>query len=102
MPINGLQCGTPYYRLPVGNRPAFIPLDNILNIDILHLLRFHCVLRSFFLDGEGTDMEEKIMRFSFSTPKEIAIGLKLIWELKMVTPSLASMIKAVHLALKAL
>ena len=42
------------------------------------------------------------MRFSFSTPKEIARGLKRIPESKMVTPSSARIIQDVDLALKAL
>ena len=32
-----------------------MPLDNSLNRDTLHSLRFHCVLSCFVLDGEGTD-----------------------------------------------
>ena len=43
LPINGLQDGTLY----VVNIPEFMPLDNILNRDIFHSLRFHCVLRRF-------------------------------------------------------
>ena len=42
------------------------------------------------------------MCFSFSTPKEIATGLKRIWELKMVTPSPARIIQDVDLELKEL
>ena len=42
------------------------------------------------------------MRFSFSTPKEIARGLKHIRESKMGTPPSASIIQDVDLALKAL
>ena len=42
------------------------------------------------------------MRFSFSTPREITRGLKRIWESKMGTPSSASIILDVYLALKAL
>ena len=42
------------------------------------------------------------MCFSFSTPKEIARGLKHIWESKMGTLSSASIIQDVDLALKAL
>ena len=42
------------------------------------------------------------MHFSFSTPKEIARGLKHIWESKMGTPSSARIIQDVDLALKAL
>ena len=42
------------------------------------------------------------MRFSFSTPKEIARGLKRIRESKMGTTSSARIIQDVDLALKAL
>ena len=76
--------------------------DNSLNRDILHSFRFHCVLSRFLLYREGTDEEERNMRFSFSTPKEIARGLKRIWESKMGTPSSAKIIQDVDLALKAL
>ena len=79
-----------------------MPLDNSLNMDILHCLRFHCVLSRFLLDGEGNDKKERTTRFSFSTPKEIARGLKRIWELKMGTPSSARIIQDVDMALKAL
>ena len=65
-------------------------------------LRFHCFLSRVVLDGVGTDEEQSNTRFSFSTPKEIARGLKHIWELKMGTPSLARIIQDVDLALKAL
>ena len=100
--MNGFQDGAPYSGLPVGNSPKFMPLYNSLNRDILHSLRFHCVLIRFVIDGEGTDEEERNMRFSFSTPKEIARGLKNIWESKMGTPSLARIIQDVDMALKAL
>ena len=100
--MNGLQDRTPYSGRPVVNSPEFTPLDNSLNGDILHSLRFHCVLSCFLLDGEGTDEEERNGCFSFSAPKEIARGLKCIWESKMGTPSLAQMIQDVDLALKAL
>ena len=100
--MNGLQDGTPYAGRPVGNIPEFMPLDNSLNRDILHCLRFHCVLIRFVLDGEGTDEEERNMCFSFSTPKEITRGLKRIWESKMGTPSSERIIQYVDLALKAL
>ena len=77
-------------------------LYNSLNRYILHSLRFHCVLRRFFLDGEGTDEEERNIRFSFSTPKEITRGLKRTWESKMGTPSLARIIQDVDMELKVL
>ena len=46
--MNGLQDRTPYAGRPVGNSPEFMPLENILNRDILHSLRFHCFLSHFF------------------------------------------------------
>ena len=67
--MNGFQDGTPYDVLPVGSIPKFVPLYNILNRDILHSLRFHCLLSRFLLDRDGTGKEEINMRFSFSTPK---------------------------------
>ena len=79
LPMNGLQDGTPYDGRPVGNIPEFVPLDNSLNREILHSLRFHCVLSRFLLDGEGTDEEERNMHFSLFTPKEIAKGTKRVW-----------------------
>ena len=72
LPMNVLQDGTPYTGSPVGNSPEFMPLDNSLNRDILHCLRFHCVFSRFVLDWEGTDEEESNMSFSFSTLREIA------------------------------
>ena len=79
LPMNGLQDRTPYAEGPVDNIPEFMPLDNSLNRDILHFLRFHCVLSRFVLDGEGTDEEERNMQFSFSTLRENARGMKRIW-----------------------
>ena len=100
--MNVLQDRTPYAGRPVGNSPEFMPLENSLNRDILQYLRFHCVLSRFVLDGEGTDKEDRNMCFSFSTPREIAQGMKRIWESKMGTPSSAQIIEDVDLALKAL
>ena len=100
--MNGLQDGTPYDGSPVGNIPEFMPLYNILNRDILHSFRFQCVLSRFLLDGEVTDKEERNMLFSLSTPKEIARGMKCIWESKMRKPSSSRIIKDVDMALKAL
>ena len=74
LPMNGLQDGTPYAELPVGNSPEFIPLDNSLNRDILNSLRFHCVLSHLVLDGEGTDKEERNIQFSF--PYEAYMGIE--------------------------
>ena len=91
-----------YSGRPVCNSPKFMPLDNSLNRDNLLSLRFHYVLSCFVLDGEGTVKEERNMRFRFSKLKEIARGLKRIWESKIGTPSSARMIQDVDLALKAL
>ena len=62
----------------------------------------HSVLRFYILDGEETNEEEMGMCFSYSTPREIARGLKYIRDSKMGTPSSARIIKDVDLALKAL
>ena len=51
------------------NSPGFKPLYNSLNRDILHSFCFHSVLRPCILDGEGTNKEERILRFSCSTPR---------------------------------
>ena len=79
-----------------------MPLDNSRNRYIWHSLRSNCVLRCFFLDGEGTDEEERNTRFSFSTPREISRGHKRIRESKMGTPSSERIIQDFDLALKAL
>ena len=102
MPMNGLQDRTPYDGRPVGNSLEFMPLDNILNRDILHSLSLHCVLSRFLLDREGTYEEDRNVRFSFSTTKEIARGLKRVWKSKMGTPYLVRIIQDVDLAVKAL
>ena len=52
--------------------------------------------------GEGTNDKERIMRFSFSTPKETSRGLKHERESKMGTNSSERITKDVDLALKAL
>ena len=100
--MNVFQDGKPYAGRPVGNSPKFMTLYNSLNRDILHSLIFHCVLGRFFPDGEGTDEEERKLCFSFSTPKEIARGMKHIWESKMGTPSSERIIEDVDMALKVL
>ena len=51
LPLNGLQDGTPYSSRTVGNSPAFMSLDNILNRDILHSLLFHFVLSHYIITG---------------------------------------------------
>ena len=101
-PMNRFQDGTPHAGLPVGNSPEFLPLDNNLNRDILQSLRFHCILSRFLLDREGTYEEDRNVRFSFSTTKEIARGLKRVWKSKMGTPYLVRIIQDVDLAVKAL
>ena len=102
LPLNGLQDGTPYAGRTVGNSPEFMPLDNILNRDILHSLRFHCFFSHSIVDREETTDEERNLCFSFSTPREIARGLKRIWDSKMGTPSSERIIQDIDLALKAL
>ena len=88
LPLDGLQDGTPYAGRPVCNIPEFMPLDNSLNRDILHPLRIHSVLICYILNGEATNEEERTMRFSYSTLREISRGLKYIWDSQMKgTPS---------------
>ena len=86
LPLNGLQDGTTYNSHSVGNIPDFMPLDNSLNRDILHSFRFHCVLSYSIVDGEETTEEDRNLCFSLSTTREIAQGLKHIWDSKMGTP----------------
>ena len=97
-----MQDGTPYVGRPVGNIPEFMPLDNSLNHDILHSLCMHIFLSPYIVDGEETEEEERNMCLSYSTPREISRGMKLIWYSKMVTPSSVRIIKDVDKALKAL
>ena len=52
LPIYRLQDGTPYAGRLVGNIPKFMPLDNLLNRDILHSLRMHSILSRYILDGD--------------------------------------------------
>ena len=62
--LNGIQDGTPYAGRPVGNSTKPMPLDNLLNRDILHSLRMHSVLIRCILDGEETYEEERNKCFS--------------------------------------
>ena len=82
LPLNGLQDGTTYADRPVGNTPKLIPLDKLLNCDILHSLRMHIVLSRYIVDEEENTKEESNMCFSYSTPREIDRGLKCIWDSK--------------------
>ena len=59
MTFNGLQDGTPYSGHHICNIPEIVPLDNCINIDILHSFNFHCVLRRFFFKGKVNDEEDK-------------------------------------------
>ena len=48
LPMNGLQDWTPCDGRLVGNIPMFMPLDNILNRDILHIFCLNCAFSRFF------------------------------------------------------
>ena len=100
--MNVFQDVTLYDGSPVGNIPKFMPLYISPNRDILHSFHLHFFLRRFLIDRQVTDEEERNMRFSLSTPKEIARVLKRIWESKMGTPSSARIIQDVDMALKVL
>ena len=86
----------------MGYSLEFMPLDNSLNRDILQSLRFNCVLSHAIIDGKETTEEERKLCFSFSTPREIARGMKRLWDSKIGTPSSARIIQDVNLALKVL
>ena len=63
---------------------------------------FHCVLSHVIIYGKETTEEERKLCFSFFSPREIARGLKRLWDSKIGTPSSARMIQDVDLALKVL
>ena len=79
-----------------------MPLDNSLNRYILQSLCFHCVFSHAIIDEKETTEEESKLCFSLSTLREIARGLKRLWDSKIGTPSSARIIQYVDLALKAL
>ena len=86
--MNVLQDRTPYAGRPVGNIPECMPLDNSLNREIFHSLRFHCVLSRFVLDMEGTDKEDSNMRFS---PLKIYFGVEKLNPIFLSSSSVPSM-----------
>ena len=105
LPLNVFQDGTTYAGRPVCNNPEFMRLDNSLNslnTDILQSLSFHFVLGLSIVDGKEITEEERKLCFSVSTPREIAQGLKHLWDSIMGTPSSARIIQDVYLALKVL
>ena len=57
IPLNVLQDETPYADCNVDNIPEFMPLDNLLNHDILQSLRINSILSRYILYGEETDKE---------------------------------------------
>ena len=80
-----------------------MPLNNLINRDILHSLQMHSVLSCYILDGEEIDEEERNMCFSYSALREIAQGLKCVWDSQMGgTTSSARIIQDVDLVLKTL
>ena len=91
-----MQYGTPYSGCPVCNSPILLPLYNSLNRYILHSLSFHFVLIRFVLRFRVNNEKEKQMRFSYATPREIAIGLKRIWESETWSYSSAQIIEDVY------
>ena len=83
LPFNGMQYGNRYVGRTVSYSPDVIPLDNLLNHEIIHSLRIDSVLSCFILDGEAIGEEESTMRFSYSIPREIYQGLNCIWYSQM-------------------
>ena len=100
IPLNELQDGTPYDSRTLSKGPEFMPLDNLLNNDILHFWRIHIVLSCYVFDGEAIDKEKKTIHFSYSTPTENALGMKQIRDSQMGgTPSSARIVEDVDRAL---
>ena len=60
----------------------------------------HSFFSCYILYGKEKNDEERNMCSSYSTPREIARGLKRIWDSKMGTPYSARIIEDVDLALK--
>ena len=66
--MNALQDGTPYDGRPVGNCPGFMPLDHILDRDILHSFLFSLYLEPFFARRGGNRLggEECLLQFLYT------------------------------------
>ena len=80
-----------------------MPLYNSLNRDILQSLFLHCVLIHFVLDGDGTDEEERNLRFGFLyTNGKSLQDSRVYGNQKVGTPSSERIIQEVDLALKEL
>ena len=88
-------------RCPIGNIPRFMNLDHSLNGYILHSLRFRWDLRRFVLKGKGDYEEEKTI-FSYAKPREIAGGIKHIWESELGSTSSTQIIEYAYQLLDAL
>ena len=73
LPFNGMNKGTQYKFMPVGNSPEFNPLDNSLNRDLQVSHDYHCAVTAHLED----DDERK---FSKKTPRFISKGIKRIWD----------------------
>ena len=80
-----------------------MPLNNSLIHDILHSLCMHSVLICYILYGEETNEDDRSLCFSYSILREIARGMKRIWDSQMGgTTYSARIIQDDDLALKAL
>ena len=73
LPFNGMNKGTQYEFMPVGNSPEFNPLDNSPNRDLQVSHDYHCAVTAHLED----DDERK---FSKKTPRFISKGIKRIWD----------------------
>ena len=73
LPMNGMNKGTRYEHMPVGNSPEFNPLDNSLNRDLQVCNDYHCVVTAHLNDEDDR-------KFSKKTPNKISRGIKRIWD----------------------
>ena len=71
IPQLGLNFGTKWFCVPVGNTPEWMPLDMRLNNDIQLLLSLHCAITAHLSDDSR--------KFSLRTPTTIVLGLNRLY-----------------------
>ena len=67
-----LNDGTVYVCKPVGNRPEWMPLDNVLNNDIQSSLSLHCAITAHLSD-------EDPRKFSMAPPSRIVSRIERLY-----------------------
>ena len=72
IPQLGLNFGTKWFGVPVGNRPEWMPLDMCLNNDIQLSLSLHCAITAHLSDDNPR-------KFSSRTPTTIISGINCLY-----------------------